>query len=31
MLRKVSDLQGDYVSDLKGTNVYGADDENLVR
>jgi uncharacterized membrane protein/sporulation protein YlmC with PRC-barrel domain len=29
MLRKVSDLQGDYVSDLKGTNVYGADDEKL--
>jgi hypothetical protein len=29
MLRKVSDLQGDYVSDLKGAPVYGVDDEKL--
>ena len=29
MLRKVSDLQGDYVTDVKGTNVYGLEDEKL--
>jgi sporulation protein YlmC with PRC-barrel domain len=29
MLRKASDLQGDYLSELKGTNVYGLDDEKL--
>jgi hypothetical protein len=29
MLRKVSDLEGDYLGELKGTNVYGPGDEKL--
>ena len=29
MLRKASDLQGDYLSEIKGTSVYGVDDEKL--
>jgi PRC-barrel domain protein/ActD protein len=29
MLRRVSDLLSDYVTDIRGTNVYGPDDEKL--
>jgi PRC-barrel domain/Protein of unknown function (DUF3341) len=29
MLRKVSDLEGNYLDNIKGTNLYGVDDEKL--
>jgi sporulation protein YlmC with PRC-barrel domain len=29
MLRRVSNLEGDYLNDLRGTNVYGPNDEKL--
>src|SRR5690348_15265256 len=29
MLRRLSDLQSDYLTDIRGTNVYGPDEEKL--
>ncbi len=29
MLRRVSDLEGDYLDNLRGTNLYGIDNEKL--
>ena len=29
MLRKIGDLEGNYLDDIKGTNLYGAGDEKL--